>query len=48
MFSQLEEKVGNIGGKGFWAVPLKNGNSGTSVDDRIPKVNFRRGEVEDG
>ena len=48
MFSQLEEEVCNVGGKGFWAIPVKNGNGGTSVDNRVSKVNFGRGEVKNG
>ena len=48
MFSQLKEEVGNIGGEGFRTIPVKNCNGRTSVDNGIPKVNFGRGEVENG
>ena len=27
---------------------MKNGNGGTSVNDRIPKVDFWGGEIENG
>ena len=46
MFSQLEEEVCYVGGEGFWTVPIKNGNGGTGVNNRIPKMNFGRREVE--
>ena len=46
MFPQLEEKFCNVGGEGFGAIPVKNGNGGTSVNDRIPKMNFGRREVK--
>ena len=48
MFSQLKKKVCNVGGEGFWAVPVKDGNRWASMDNGIPKVNLRRGEVENG
>ena len=48
MFSQLKEEVCNVGGEGFWVIPVKDGNGWTSVNDRVPKMNFRRGEVENG
>ena len=48
MLSQLEEEIRNVGGEGFWAIPVENGNSGASVNNRVPKVNFRRREVEYG
>ena len=48
MFPQLEEEIRNVGRKGFWAVPVKDSNGGASVDDGVPKVNFRRREVENG
>ena len=48
MFPQLEEEICNVGGKSVWAVPVKDSNGGASVDDGVPKVNFRRGEVKDG
>ena len=44
----MEEEFCNVGGEGFWTIPIKNGNGGTSVNDRIPKMNFRRGEVKNG
>ena len=47
MFSQLEEKICYVGREGLWAIPVENGNSGTGVNNRISKVNFRRREVED-
>ena len=46
VLSQLEEEVCYVGGKRFWAIPIKNSDGGTGVDNRIPKVNFGRGEVE--
>ena len=48
MFSQLEEEVCNVGGEGFWAIPVKNGDRQTSVNNGIPKVDFRRWEIEGG
>ena len=48
MFSQLKEEVGNVGGKGFRTIPVKDCNGRTSVDDGVPKVNLWRGEVENG
>ena len=48
MFSQLKEEVCNVGGDGFWAIPIKDGKGGASVNDRIPKVNFGRREVKNG
>ena len=48
MFSQLEEKVRYVGGKGFGTIPIENSDSGAGVNDRIPKMNFRGGEVKNG
>ena len=48
MFSQLKEEICDVGGEGFWAIPVKDGDGWTSVDDRIPKMNFRRREVKNG
>ena len=48
MFSQLKEKICNVGGEGFWAIPVKDGNGGTSVNNRVPKVNFGRREIKNG
>ena len=31
VFSQLEEKVGYVGGEDFWAIPIKDSNSGAGV-----------------
>ena len=42
----MEEEVCNVGREGFWTIPIKNGNGGISVDDGVPKVNLRRGKVE--
>ena len=47
MFSQLEEEVGYVRWKDFWAIPIKNGDSGTGVNNGVPKMNFGRREVED-
>ena len=43
----MKQKVCYIGRKGFWTVPVEDHNGGTSVNNRIPKVNFRRREVKD-
>ena len=48
MFSQLEEKVCDIGGEGFWTIPVKDGNGWASVNDRVPKMNFRGSEIKYG
>ena len=48
MFSQLEEEIGYVRREGFWAIPIKNSDDGTSVDYGVPKVNFGRREVENG
>ena len=48
MFSQLEEEVCYVGRKRFWAIPIKNGDGGAGVNNRIPKMDFWRREVEDG
>ena len=48
MFSQLKEEICYVGGKGFWAIPIKYGDSGAGVNDRIPKMNFGGWEVEYG
>ena len=47
MFSQLKEEFGYIGGKGFWAVPVENGDGGASMNNGVPKMYFGRGEVKD-
>ena len=47
MLSQLEEEICNVEREGSGIIPIKNGNSGASVNDRVPEVNFGRGEVED-
>ena len=47
MFPQLKEKFCYVGGKGFWTIPIEDGDGGTSVGDRIPKVNLGGREVED-
>ena len=46
MFSQLEEEVCNVGGEGFWAIPVKDGDRWTGVNNRVPEMNFRRREIE--
>ena len=48
MFPQLKEEVCDVGGKGFWAIPEKNGDRGTSVNNRIPEVDFGRREIKYG
>ena len=48
MLSQLKEEICNVGGKSVGAIPIKDCNGGASVNDRVPKMNFRRGEVENG
>ena len=48
MFSQLKEEICDVGGKGFWAIPIKDCDRRTSVDNGIPKVNFGRREVKNG
>ena len=48
MFSQLEEKLCDVGREGFWAVPVKDSNGGASMNDRVPEMNFGRREVENG
>ena len=48
MLSQLKKEVCYVGREGVWAVPMKDGNRQAGVDDRIPKVNFRGQEVENG
>ena len=48
MLSQLEEEIGYVRGERFWTIPIKNGNSGTGVNDRIPKMDFGRREVKNG
>ena len=47
MFPQLKEEICNVGGKGFWTIPVKDCNGGASVNDRVPKMNFGRREVKD-
>ena len=47
MFSQLEEEICYVGRKGSRTIPVKDSDSGASVNNRIPKMNFGRGEVED-
>ena len=44
----MKQKVGNVGGKVFWAIPIKDCNGGTSVDDRIPKMYFWGRKVKNG
>ena len=44
----MKEEICNVGGKGFWTIPIKDCNGGASVNDRIPKMHFGRGEVKDG
>ena len=46
MFSQLEEEISYVRGKGFWAIPVEDGDSRASMDDGIPKMDFGRGEVK--
>ena len=48
MLSQLEEEIGYVGRKSFWAIPIENCNSRAGVNDRIPKVYFGRREVKNG
>ena len=43
----MKEEVCNVGGKGFWTIPIKDSNGGTGVNNRIPKMNFGRREVKD-
>ena len=47
MFSQLEEKVGDVGREGFGAVPVEYSDGGTGVNNRIPKMHFGGREVKD-
>ena len=44
----MKEEVCNIGGKGFWTIPIKDCNGRASVNDRIPKMNFGGREVKNG
>ena len=44
----MKEEFCYIRGEDLWAVPIKNSDSGAGVNDRIPKMNFRRREVKDG
>ena len=46
MFSQLKEEVGYVRREDFGTIPVKNSDSGTSMDDGIPKLDFGRGEVK--
>ena len=46
MFPQLEKEVGYVRREGLWAVPIKNSDGGTGVNNRVPKVDFGRREVE--
>ena len=48
MLPQLKEEVCNVGGEGFRAIPVKDCNGGTGVDDGVPKVNLGGREVENG
>ena len=48
MLSQLKEEVCNVGGEGLWAIPVKDSNRRASVNNRVPKMNFRGREVENG
>ena len=48
MLSQLEEEVCYVRRERLWTIPIKDGNTRASVNNRIPKVNFRRREVEYG
>ena len=48
MFTQLEKEVGYVRREGFWAIPVEDSDSGTGVNNRIPKVNFGRREVKNG
>ena len=41
MFSQLEEKICYVGRERFWTILIKYSDGGASVNNRIPKVNFR-------
>ena len=43
----MKEEICNVGGERFWAIPIKDSNGGTGVNNRIPKMNFGRREVED-
>ena len=43
----MEEEVCYVRREDFWAIPVKDGDGGTSVNNRIPKMNFGRGEIED-
>ena len=47
MFSQLEEELCYIGREGFWAIPIKNGDSGASMNNGISKVDFGGRKVKD-
>ena len=46
MLSQLKEEISYVGRKGFWTVPVKNGDCGTSVNNGVPKMDFGGREVE--
>ena len=46
MFTQLEKEVSYVRREGFWAVPIENSDGGASVNNRIPKMDFGRREVE--
>ena len=48
MFSQLKEKVCDVRGESFWAIPVEDGDGGTSVDNRVPEMNFRGSEIKYG
>ena len=46
MLSQLEEEICYVRRESFWAIPVKDSNGGTSVNNRVPKVDFGRREVK--
>ena len=43
----MKKEFGYVRRKGFWTVPVKDGDSGAGMDDGVPKVNLRGGEVKD-
>ena len=47
MFSQLEKEICYVGREDFWTIPIKNGDSRASMNNRIPKVDFGGREVKD-
>ena len=46
MFTQLKKEVGYVGGEGFWAIPVEDSDGGTSVNNRIPEMDFGGREIK--